>query len=205
MNMSNGSSKLLIDKAPSAFLNENAIIKCEGEGNRLILLQNAKLGKLGTPKLEFLGNNNTLIIGEWCNVKRGHYRLTGNNNVIDIGTKTTINGAYMLCDAGSCIKVGSDCLLSYSLEFRTTDAHSIFDKNTGDLLDRPSDINVGNHVWIGKEACILQGVKLADNIIVGMRALVTKCFLDEFTAIAGAPAKIVNSGVTWDRQPPKKD
>lgn len=196
--------ELKIEKAPSAFLNEKTIIRCEGEGNRLILLSNARLGKLGTPKVEFIGNNNTLVLGEWCNVKRGHYRLTGNNNLIEIGTKTTINGAYMLCEGGSRIIIGEDCLLSYSLEFRTTDAHSIFDRDTGELLNMPDDIRIGNHCWIGKEACVLQGVRLGDNIIVGMRALVTKTFSEEFTAIAGVPAKTVNTGVRWDRKAPER-
>lgn len=196
--------ELITVLGPKAKLHEQSTITCEGSNNRLILKDKAKLGTLGTPKIEFIGHNNTLILEENTVVKRGHYRLCGDNNTIVIGKKTTINGAYMLCEGGSTIRIGEDCLLSYELEFRTTDAHSILDKTTGQLLNPPEDIIVGSHVWIGKGVCILQGVNLASNIIVGTRALVTKSFSREFIAIAGVPARLVRENVIWERNAPTR-
>ena len=39
-------------------------------------------------------------------------------------------------------------------------------------------------------------------IVVGNGSIVTKVFKQEYTAIAGNPAKIVKREVTWDHTPP---
>jgi acetyltransferase-like isoleucine patch superfamily enzyme len=195
-------AEIQLDK--NAKISQKIFLTCEGINNKIILKSNSKLGTLGTPKIEFLGNNNTLYLG--CNtiIKRGHYRFVGDNNLIDIGDKTTINGAYMLCEDASTIKIGKDCLLSYELEFRTTDAHSIFTRDSNILINPPDSISIGDHVWIGKSACIMQGVTISNNNIIGIRSLVTKSFSDEYTSIAGVPAKIISTNVDWNRHPPKR-
>lgn len=55
------------------------------------------------------------------------------------------------------------------------------------------DIIIGNNCWIGMNAIILPGVELADNVIVGAGAIVTKSFLTSKVIIAGNPAKIIKS------------
>ena len=59
-------------------------------------------------------------------------------------------------------------------------------------------------MWIGKEACIMQGVKLPNNTVVGYRAVVTKSFDEQFTAIAGVPARVVRKNITWSRTKPHR-
>jgi acetyltransferase-like isoleucine patch superfamily enzyme len=52
------------------------------------------------------------------------------------------------------------------------------------------DVNVGHNVWIGYGACILRGVTIGDNAIVGTSAVVTKDLPDNAVA-AGAPARVL--------------
>lgn len=189
----------------SATFNEKTFLTEKGSNNKIILEKNAKFGTLGTPKVEFLGSNNTLHIKNGAVVKRGHYRFTGDNNTISIGSKSTINGAYMLCDSGCSIELADDCLVSNDVEFRTTDAHSIISLDTQEIINQPSSISIGQHVWIGKSVCIMPGVVLADNIIIGIRALVTKSFDCSFVSIGGVPAKILSSNVKWERPAPKRN
>lgn len=54
--------------------------------------------------------------------------------------------------------------------------------------DNKGDINIGNDVWIGYEAVILQGVTVGDGAIIGARAVVTKD-VEPYTVVAGVPAK----------------
>lgn len=56
------------------------------------------------------------------------------------------------------------------------------------LTSKP--IKIGNNVWIGDSVCIMPGVTLGNNIIVGANAVVTHNFPDN-TVIAGCPAKII--------------
>lgn len=54
--------------------------------------------------------------------------------------------------------------------------------------DNKGDIVVGNDVWIGYEAVIMQGVHIGDGAIVGTRAVVTKN-VPPYTVVGGIPAK----------------
>ena len=198
------STEAAIEKHESAFLHPKSTITSTGHGNRVILLDRARAGQPGRIKglrIELLGNNNTLILHPYVQLKAGHYRLSGEGATLEFGRGTTVNGAYFLCDNAQ-IRLGEDCMLSYGIEFRTTDAHSIRQHSTGKLLNPPEGIAIGDHCWIGKEACIMKGVSLADNIIVGTRALVTKSFGVPYTALAGVPAKQVSEDVEWHRAPP---
>lgn len=54
--------------------------------------------------------------------------------------------------------------------------------------DNKGDIIVGNDVWIGFEAVIMQGVKIGDGAIIGTRAVVTKD-VPPYTIVGGVPAR----------------
>ncbi len=54
--------------------------------------------------------------------------------------------------------------------------------------DNRGDIVIGNDVWIGYEAVVMQGVHIGDGAIIGTRALVTKD-VEPYTIVGGVPAK----------------
>lgn len=194
--------EVIADESATININLDGL-KCEGDGNRLILGAGCKLGSLSPLRLEFAGSNINMIVGDAVNVKRGHIRMQ-TNSTVQYGAKTTVNNAYFFAGPSSKIILGIDCLLSYEIEFRTTDAHSMFDRETNELLNPPKDIVVGDHCWIGKGACLLQGAEIPHDTIVGTRSVVTKKFDESYCAIAGVPARVVSSGVYFDRRPPEK-
>lgn len=49
---------------------------------------------------------------------------------------------------------------------------------------------IGNDVWIGYEAVIMQGVTIGDGAIIGARAVVTND-VPPYTIVGGAPARII--------------
>ena len=57
-----------------------------------------------------------------------------------------------------------------------------------DAWDNKGDIVIGNDVWIGYEAVIMQGVHIGDGAIVGARAVVTRD-IPPYTIVGGVPAK----------------
>lgn len=58
----------------------------------------------------------------------------------------------------------------------------------------------GNRIYLGAGAKLLIGVHLADNIIVGANAVVTKSFEESNVVLAGIPAKkISNNGMASGR------
>lgn len=54
--------------------------------------------------------------------------------------------------------------------------------------DNKGDITIGNDVWIGYEAVIMQGVTIGDGAVIATRAVVTKD-VPPYTIVGGCPAK----------------
>lgn len=61
-------------------------------------------------------------------------------------------------------------------------------KDVTNAWDNKGDIVIGNDVWIGYEAVIMQGVHIGDGAVVGTRAVVTKD-IPPYTISAGIPSK----------------
>ena len=52
------------------------------------------------------------------------------------------------------------------------------------------DVKVGSNVWMGYGACILRGVTVGDNAILGTSAVVTKD-VPANAVVGGVPAKVI--------------
>ncbi len=52
------------------------------------------------------------------------------------------------------------------------------------------DVRVGHNVWIGYGACILRGVTVGDNSVIGTSAVVTKT-VPANAVVAGVPARVI--------------
>lgn len=118
---------------------------------------------------------------------------------MDFGDYSTTVGVYILCQEGCNVRIGRHSMLSREIEIRTTDAHSVIDLETGNRLNTPADVIIGDHVWVGVGVILNKGTVIPNDTIVGAGAFVNKPFEEEHTAIAGAPAKVVRRGVTWNR------
>ena len=82
-------------------------------------------------------------------------------------------------------KLGSLSTYPFPLFFEEWD----LDKSNGtDAWDTKGAMVIGNDVWIGYEAVIMQGVTIGDGAIIGTRAVVTKD-VPPYSIIGGVPAK----------------
>jgi virginiamycin A acetyltransferase len=63
--------------------------------------------------------------------------------------------------------------------------------------DNNGDIVIGNDVWIGYEAVIMQGVRIGDGAIIGTRAVVTRD-VPPYTIVGGVPAKEIRKRFSGD-------
>ena len=69
--------------------------------------------------------------------------------------------------------------------------------NVASAWDNKGDIVIGNDVWIGLEAVILDGVKIGDGAIIGTRAVVTKD-VPPYSIVCGIPAKVIRKRYSPD-------
>ncbi|MDR1982927.1 MAG: CatB-related O-acetyltransferase [Holosporaceae bacterium] len=63
--------------------------------------------------------------------------------------------------------------------------------------ERKGDTEIGNDVWIGTEALLMPGVKIADGVVIGARSVVTKN-IGPYEVWAGNPAKLVRKRFSDD-------
>ena len=145
------------------------------------------------------GNNHHLIVEENVTFKRGHIWFEDHDCEISIGTGTTIEEAELsVAENGTKITIGKDCMFSRGVHITTTDSHSIISIETGQRTNPAKNIEIRDHVWLGYNVNINKGVTIEENSVVAGHSVVTKSIPGNSIA-AGVPAKIVKTGITWDR------
>ena len=108
-------------------------------------------------------NRDRLIIGKFCSIACGaKFIFTSANH-----------------------KLGSLSTYPFPLFFEEWDLDK---SNVTDAWDNKGDIVIGNDVWIGYEAFIMQGVTIGDGATIGTRAVVTKD-VPPYSIVGGVPAK----------------
>jgi acetyltransferase-like isoleucine patch superfamily enzyme len=139
-------------------------------------------------KLE-IGRGATLRIGRWAWIGHGGKIRVHEGEVI-IGAKTVI-GQECTISAFQHVSIGRECILADRVMLIDFD-HGVTE------VERPirlqgiykRDVNVGHNVWMGYGACILRGVTIGDNSIIGTGAVVTKDFAAN-SVLGGVPARVI--------------
>jgi len=101
------------------------------------------------------------------------------------------------------IKIGDDCMMGPNVEISASDAHCIYQIEDGKILNRGSNITIGNHCWLTTNTTVLKGVTITDNCIIGTSSTVTKDCLVSNAIYAGTPAKLIKENINWDYEFPK--
>jgi acetyltransferase-like isoleucine patch superfamily enzyme len=153
--------------------------------------------RLRTDGVAFIGPRVTLLIGRSGRVELGRWSWLGHGTkirchegLVTIGAKTVL-GQECTISAYQHVSIGRECVIA--------DRVMLIDFDHGSVeVERPvrlqgiykRDVRVGHNVWIGYGACILRGVTVGDNAIVGTSAVVTKD-VPANAVVAGIPARVI--------------
>jgi acetyltransferase-like isoleucine patch superfamily enzyme len=163
-----------------------------------------------TDGMLFLGRRLELETGRGGRIRFGRFVWIGDGTkirchegIVEIGAKTVI-GQECTISAYQWVRIGEQCVIADRAMFIDFD-HGVVE------VERPirvqgiykRDVEVGSNVWIGYGACILRGVRVGDNSIVGTNAVVTRD-VPANAVVAGVPARIVRmreapKGLRWPR------
>jgi acetyltransferase-like isoleucine patch superfamily enzyme len=164
---------------------------------RLLLLKLRYRGRLKIdgicficPKVHLeIGPNAQLRVGRWAWIGHGS-KIRAHEGTVSIGAKTVM-GQECTISAYQHVSIGRECIIA--------DRVMLIDFDHGAVeVDRPireqgiykRDVRVGHNVWIGYGACVLRGVSVGDNSILGTSSVVTKD-VPENAVVAGAPARVI--------------
>jgi acetyltransferase-like isoleucine patch superfamily enzyme len=106
--------------------------------------------------------------------------------------------ATLLSQEGGLLQVGSNCMIAQSAELRNSDSHTIRDASTGERINPPADVIVGDRVWIGLHSMVFKGSRIGSGTVIAAKSLVTGDIPAGCIAL-GTPAKPVRSGINWER------
>ena len=171
-------------------------VSVKGNKNHAFVGADADLSEL---RINIKGRSNTIYIGKNCRLK-GTINITGSSSVVVIGAETTFNNVKMFCNMSQNIFIGKDCMFSSGIEIRTSDSHSVVSLDDYRRVNAPCGVYVGHHVWVGKGVTLQRGCWISDDNIIGMGSFVKGVYPTSNNVIAGTPAKLVKSRVTWDRR-----
>jgi len=176
-------------------LNE-IFINIIGNNNEIIFKKNTEVFNC---YLYFRGNNNRLEIGKNCRIKNTSFRLEDSNSIIKFGKFSTIESGNISATESKKIIVGKNCMFSNNISILTSDSHSILDAASKKRLNPAGDIIIDSHVWINRNTSILKNVSVGCSSIISTGSIVTKN-VPSNAIVAGVPAKVIKTNVSWSRQ-----
>ncbi len=154
-------------------------------------------GRLETDGLCFVCPGVKLEIGRGAKLKLGRWSWLGHGCKIrvhegeaSIGAKSVL-GQECTISAFQHVSIGRECIVADRVMLIDFD-HGVVE------VERPirlqgiykRDVSVGHNVWVGYGACILRGVTVGDNAVIGTSSVLTTDVPDN-AVVAGAPARVI--------------
>ena len=154
-------------------------------------------GRLRTDGLCFIGPGVKFEIGRHARVHLGRWSWIGHGckvrvheGELSIGAKTVF-GQECTISAFQSISVGRECIIADRVMMIDFD-HGVVE------VERPireqgiykRDVAIGHNVWIGYGACILRGVTIGENSVIGTSSVVT-ADVPTNAVVGGSPAKLI--------------
>ena len=133
---------------------------------------------------------------------------------VRIGDRSYVNAGSVVTAAS----IGKYCSIGYHAQIGP-DRHPLTALSTSPFVSRQDerrDAVIGNDVWIGANAVVMQSVKVGDGAVVGAGAVVTHD-VPPYGIAAGVPARIIRFRFSphviewllttrwWDREPAEWD
>ncbi|WP_052696983.1 acyltransferase [Pantoea sp. SM3] len=184
----------IVEGRPTRVAGKFELVYLKGKNSKIIFGNGSVLNSVSINMEQGDGN---LHFGEDTYI-RGRY-FVGAQSTIAIGNKTAMNRhSLFVATEKASITIGNGCLIS-DISMSTTDWHSIIDDESGKRINPAKDIIIEDSVWLGEAVTIQKGITIGKNSIIGAKALVTKP-IPPGSLVVGMPAKIIRSGVRWQRE-----
>ncbi|PYJ79311.1 MAG: acyltransferase [Verrucomicrobia bacterium] len=144
-----------------------------------------------------------VLIGKHVSCYAGCSFSVGENGQCTIGDFTLLNGALIMAEEK--IDIGSHCLISWNVGIADSDFHPLapaqrlidaqalapyFENRPPRPKLKTAPVKIADNVWVGMNAVILKGLIIGENSVVAAGSVVTKS-VEPNTLVAGNPASVV--------------
>jgi acetyltransferase-like isoleucine patch superfamily enzyme len=136
-----------------------------------------------------IGRGATLRVGRWAWIGHGS-KIRVHEGEVSIGAKTVM-GQDCTISAYQHVSIGRECIIADRVMLIDFD-HGVTE------VERPvrlqgiykRDVHVGHNVWMGFGSCVLRGVSIGENSIVGTSAVCTRD-VPANAVVGGVPARLI--------------
>ena len=132
------------------------------------------LEKLFQKKIEIMGIEPNFYCDYGFNIYLGK-NFYSNHNLVILDTNK--------------VEFGNDVFIGPNCGFYTS-GHPLDYEKRNKGLEYAKPIKVGNNVWIGGNVCVMPGVTIGDNVVIGAGSVVTKDIPSNVVAV-GNPCKVL--------------
>ena len=144
------------------------------------------------PGVKFeIGPNARVHLGRWSWIGHGT-KVRVHEGELSIGAKSVL-GQECTISAFQHVSIGRECIIADRVMMIDFD-HGMVES------ERPireqgiykRNVDIGHNVWIGYGACVLRGVAVGDNSVIGTSSVVTGD-VPANTVVGGIPAKVIRT------------
>ncbi|MBP5175801.1 MAG: sugar O-acetyltransferase [Treponema sp.] len=132
--------------------------------------------------------------GERVNIEAPFHCDYGYN--IQVGEDFFANYNFTVLDVGK-VKIGANAQIAPNVSIYTA-GHPIHPESRNSGYEYGIEITIGDNVWIGGNTCIMPGVKIGNNVVIGAGSVVTKDLPDNVIAV-GNPCRVIREITEEDR------
>lgn len=175
--------KIQKDKSSELFIKGNLVITPHVGGNNSIII------KMGV-------NSKFRINGDFV-IGQGVRFFLESNSTLTIGGKDKESASGITADTlimvYKNIEIGRDFLCAWNVFISDSDWHTIGGQS------HQADVIIDDHVWVANSCSILKGAIISENCIIASHTKVTNKKFSKNSLIAGVPAHVVKSDISWSR------
>lgn len=141
-------------------------------------------------KEEILGK----VGGGYFNIEKPFRCDYGYN--IEIGDNFFANYNFVVLDVGK-VRIGNNVQIAPNVGLYTA-GHPLHPDSRNSGYEYGIDITIGDNVWIGGSVCVMPGVTIGNNAVIGAGSVVTKDIPENAIAV-GNPARVLRYITEEDR------
>lgn len=155
-------------------------------GRRLLVARGARVSRVSRHTHLILGDHVSLM-------PEVAFHFDAPGATITIGDNTYLNRRTEVSAAIS-VSIGANCAIGWDVLILDHDGHALPGRADG------SPVQIGDRVWIGARAIVMQGVTIGSGAVVGAGSVVT-ADVPPRSVVAGVPARVVRENVDWGDSP----
>jgi acetyltransferase-like isoleucine patch superfamily enzyme len=142
------------------------------------------------PGVKFeIGPDATVSLGRWSWLGHGT-KVRAHEGTVTIGAKSVL-GQECTISAYRHVSIGRECIIADKVMMIDFDHGMVeVERTIREQGIYKREVRVGHNAWIGYGACLLRGVTVGDNCVIGTSAVVTRNVPDN-AVVAGIPARVI--------------